>query len=227
MKMIVGLGNPGQKYVGTRHNIGFEVLGRFAKKHFAPDPKLKFQAEFSEIQFGETKVLLLCPLTYMNLSGQSVSQAASFFKVKSTDILVVCDDFNLDVNRIRFRPGGSAGGQNGLDDIIKKLGTKDFARLRVGIGPVPARWNPADFVLGKFTEDELGQLTKVVDRCVLGLEDWVKQDVRYCMNRHNGFPDAQKKKSSSKKEEGKPGLADKSDSGGKETESKQETNENP
>ena len=148
--MIVGLGNPGQKYVGTRHNIGFDVLGQFARKHFASGPRSKFEAEYSEVQIGDTKVILLCPLTYMNLSGQSVSQATSFFRIDSNDLLVVCDDFNLEINRVRFRPSGTSGGQNGLDDIINRLGTRDFARLRIGIGPVPEKWNPADFVLGKF-----------------------------------------------------------------------------
>ncbi|MEC9092044.1 MAG: aminoacyl-tRNA hydrolase [Planctomycetota bacterium] len=193
MKMIVGLGNPGQKYVGTRHNIGFEVLGRFARKHFASTPRSKFEAEYSEIQVEDTKVILLCPLTYMNLSGQSVGPAASFFRIKPNDILVVCDDFNLEIDRLRFRPSGTSGGQNGLDDIINKLGTKDFPRLRVGIGPVPEKWNPADFVLGKFTEDENQQVDKVVDRCLLALEDWVKQDIGLCMNRYNGVSEASKK----------------------------------
>ena len=207
MKMIVGLGNPGQKYVGTRHNIGFEVVGEFARKKIASTPRAKFEGEYSEIQIGDEKVILLCPLTYMNLSGRSVSQAASFFKIDSTNILVVCDDFNLNIERIRFRPSGSAGGQNGLDDIIKKLGTQDFPRLRVGIGPVPQRWNPADYVLGKFSADEIAQLKPVLDRCVRGLEDWVKHGVSRCMNQYNGLPDTGKKQTGKKKQDSKESYA--------------------
>lgn len=201
MKMIVGLGNPGQKYVGTRHNIGFEVLGQFARKHFASKPKAKFESEYSELQLGEQKILLLCPLTYMNLSGQGVSQAASFFRIEPTEILVVCDDFNLEINRLRFRPSGSAGGQNGLKDIIQRLGSQDFSRLRVGIGPVPGRWNPADFVLGKFSEEEVQQMRRVIDRCVDGLEDWIREGIGFCMNHYNGSPDAKTKSPNNSVEE--------------------------
>lgn len=187
MKMIVGLGNPGQKYVGTRHNVGFEILGQFAKQQNASIPRSKFEAEYSEFNLGDEKVILLCPLTYMNLSGQSVSQAASFFRIDSKEILVVCDDFNLNINRVRFKPSGSAGGQNGLNDIIKRLGTSEFPRLRVGIGPVPPKWNPADFVLGKFTEEERAQMDKVIDHCLLGLKDWLTQGISRCMNRYNSL----------------------------------------
>lgn len=192
MKMMVGLGNPGQKYVGTRHNIGFDVIGEVAKRHVAPLPRAKFESEYTEIQIGQEKVILLCPLTYMNLSGNGVSQAAGFFKIKPSDIIVVCDDFNLNLERIRFRPAGSAGGQNGLDDIIKKLGTQGFPRLRVGIGPVPEKWNPADFVLGKFSSEEINQLKPVVDRCVRGLEEWVKSGIQHCMTQYNGLPQKEK-----------------------------------
>ncbi len=192
MKMIVGLGNPGQKYVGTRHNVGFEVLGQIAKKHFAPPPKSKFQSEVSEIRIGNEKILLLCPLTFMNLSGQGVSQASSFYQIEPAEILVVCDDFNLGLDRLRFRPAGTSGGQNGLKDIIKRLGTQDFPRLRVGIGPVPERWDPADFVLGKYSEEELARTNAVVDRCVKASEDWVKNGVGYCMNLYNSDPNKKK-----------------------------------
>jgi len=192
MKMIVGLGNPGQKYVGTRHNVGFEVLGQIAKKHFAPTPKSKFQSEISEIRIGNEKILLLCPLTFMNLSGQGVSQASSFYQIDPASILVVCDDFNLALDRVRFRPSGTSGGQNGLKDIMKRLGTQDFPRLRVGIGPVPERWDPADFVLGKYSEEELARTKAVVDRCVKASEDWVKHGISYCMNQYNSDPNKKK-----------------------------------
>lgn len=193
MKMIVGLGNPGQKYVGTRHNIGFEIVGRLAVKNSAPPPRLKFEAEYSEIRIGDQRVVLLCPLTYMNLSGRSVAKASRFFKIAPEDLLVVCDDFNLKLSRVRFRPAGSAGGQNGLDNIIRMLGTDVFPRLRVGIGPVPDGWNPADFVLGKFTTEELERLNPVVDRCVAALTDWVRHGISICMNRYNAANEPKKK----------------------------------
>lgn len=209
----MGLGNPGQKYVGTRHNVGFEVLGQIAKSHCAPSPKSKFQSEISEIRIGNEKMILLCPLTFMNLSGQAVSQAASFYQIEPSDILVVCDDFNLALDRLRFRPSGSAGGQNGLSDIIKRLGTQDFPRLRVGIGPVPERWNPADFVLGKHSEDELARLKPVVDRCVRAAEDWVKNGVSYCMNQYNSDPNKKKitKSKTTNRDSEKDSLDDKSE----------------
>lgn len=200
MKMIVGLGNPGQEYVGTRHNVGFEIMHRIAKKHFAPAPRVKFQSELSEIRLDNEKILLLCPLTFMNRSGQAVVEAAKFFQVEPSDILVVCDDFNLQLDRLRFRPSGSAGGQNGLKDIINRLGTNEFHRLRVGIGPVPGKWDPADFVLGKWSTAELNQMDLMVDRCVAAVEDWIRLGIDPCMNQYNRNPETKNKTNDSKKQ---------------------------
>ena len=211
MKMIVGLGNPGQQYVGPRHNIGFEVLGRLSQKVCAPPPKAKFQGEFTEIQLRTEKIILLCPLTFMNLSGQCVSQAANFYRIDPVDILVVCDDFNLSLDRLRFRASGSSGGQNGLNDIINRLGTQDFPRLRIGIGPVPERWNPADFVLGKFHREDLDRVDSTVDRCVKAIEEFVEFGIGHCMNQYNRGSESRNKKNVSNSTESPKSKGDSGD----------------
>ena len=134
MKLIVGLGNPGSKYDQTRHNVGFMVVDAFAERYGAKVRRKKFNALFEEISVEATKILLLKPQQYMNRSGHAVATAAGFYKLDPVDILVVTDDMALEVGRIRLRAKGSAGGHNGLKDIIARLGTQDFPRLRVGIG---------------------------------------------------------------------------------------------
>ncbi len=134
MKLVVGLGNPGRKYQVTRHNVGFEVLAAMARKYAAGPVRSKFEGEVSEVIQGDCRALLLCPLTYMNRSGLSVCAAYDFYKLELPQLLVVCDDFNLPLGKLRFRPSGSAGGQKGLADIIQRLGSDQFARLRIGIG---------------------------------------------------------------------------------------------
>lgn len=186
MKLVVGLGNPGRKYEATRHNVGFEVLGRLAQQFGQGRPRARFEGEVVEAQVGQESLLLLTPLTYMNRSGQSVRPAADFYKLQPDDVLVVCDDFSLPVGRLRFRPQGSAGGQKGLNDVIRALGTQEVPRLRIGIGPVPDRWDPADFVLGKFGSDEREVMDQIVARAADGVADWVRHDVQFCMNEYNG-----------------------------------------
>ncbi|MEZ6070203.1 MAG: aminoacyl-tRNA hydrolase [Pirellulales bacterium] len=154
MKLIVGLGNPGHKYDKTRHNVGFAVLDELERRDGGTPARRRvaFQGLKAEAGIGGEKVLLLWPHTYMNRSGQSVAEACQFYKLNHRDVLVVCDDFHLPLAKIRFRPQGSAGGQKGLADIIRALGTDDVPRLRVGIGPVPDRYDAADFVLGRFAK---------------------------------------------------------------------------
>ncbi len=150
MKLIVGLGNVGRKYEHTRHNVGFNVIDLVAKRNGGSSPKEKFDGSTIEVTIGSERALLLWPHTLMNRSGQSVQAAMAFYQLPLTDLLVICDDFNLPMGKLRIRKQGSAGGQNGLGDIIKRLSSDEFSRLRVGIGPVPDAWDPADFVLGKF-----------------------------------------------------------------------------
>lgn len=187
MKLLVGLGNPGKKYEGTRHNIGFEVLYEVARRFAQGKPKTAFDAETIEVTIGSERCLVMCPQTFMNRSGQSVQKAKDFFKLDNADLLVVCDDFSLPVGTLRIRPQGSAGGQNGLKDIINRIG-QDYARMRVGIGPVPDRWDPADFVLGKFNKTERAEMEHTVVRGADAVEDWVREGTEFCMNRYNAQP---------------------------------------
>lgn len=185
MKIIVGLGNPGPKYAGTRHNVGFEVLSRLARKHAAGPARNKFQGEISEAEIGGEKALLLLPLTYMNLSGGSVLAARDFYKVELSDILVICDDLNLPLARLRIRGSGSAGGQKGLDDIIRRLGSQAVPRLRVGIGTPPPQWDVADYVLSRFTKDEQPLIDEALTRAVEATAAWSAKGVEHCMNKYN------------------------------------------
>src|SRR3954469_13355111 len=152
-KLVVGLGNPGSKYEGTRHNIGFEVVDRLAEGGSGATFTRKFDGLLAEIEIDFRRVLLLKPETFMNLSGRSVAQVLRFYKLELADLLVVSDDLSLPLGKLRIRGGGSDGGQKGLRDIAAQLGTEGFARLRIGIGergPVDA----ADFVLSRFRSAE-------------------------------------------------------------------------
>lgn len=186
MKLIVGLGNPGGKYEATRHNIGFDVIEQLAQRHAADSGKTKFEGLLQECLIGSERSLLLRPHTFMNLSGRSVRQAVDFYKIELDDVLLVCDDFHLDLGVIRLRARGSDGGQKGLADTIRQLGTDQFARLRVGIGPVPDRWNAADFVLGKFTTSDQKVLTNELIRLCDAVDAWVSEGMTDAMNRYNG-----------------------------------------
>ena len=191
MKLIVGLGNPGSKYEETRHNIGFEVLEHLAQRHTAQGDgkgagRKKFEGELQECLIGSERTLLLKPHTFMNLSGRSVRQAVDFYKIEIEDTLLVCDDFHLDLGVLRLRARGSDGGQKGLADTIQQLGTNELARLRVGIGPVPDRWNAADFVLGKFAKTEQKLLETELIRICDAVDTWATQGITAAMNRFNG-----------------------------------------
>ena len=158
MKLIVGLGNPGAKYRMTRHNVGYMVLAELAQKlsgSQAIRPQSKFHGDLVDIREpgGET-VLLLAPTTYMNRSGLSVGETVGFYKMPPSDVLVVCDDLNLPFTRLRFSSEGSSGGQKGLADILRVLGTEKVPRLRIGIGNPPGQMDAADYVLMNFTEKE-------------------------------------------------------------------------
>ena len=188
MKLIVGLGNPGRKYEGTRHNIGFDVLSEIARKNNAEPPRAKFDALAAEVRLGSDKTLLLWPQTFMNLSGSSVGKARDFYKLEDQDILIVCDDLNLPLAKLRFRGRGSSGGQKGLDDILRRLGSTDIARLRVGVGMTPQGWDAADFVLSKFRKDEGADIEQCIWTAADAAVEWVAQGTDYCMNRYNADP---------------------------------------
>ena len=139
-----------------------------------------------DVDIGGQRVLLLCPLTYMNCSGASVQPARDFHKIDNRDLIVVCDDFSLPLAKLRFRARGSAGGQKGLQDIVQRLGTEEFPRLRIGIGTPPPQWDPADFVLSKFTVEERKSIDAAIATAVQALQDWVSQGTEFCMNQYNG-----------------------------------------
>lgn len=190
MKVVVGLGNPGREYVGTRHNIGFDVLAELANRFQAPKPKVKFEAEVSEIVSGSERILLIAPLTYMNLSGRSVRQVLDFYKLTPGDVLVVCDDMNLPLGKLRIRKSGSAGGQKGLDNILQQLGTQDVARLRIGVD-APKGGRPArDWVLAPFAKSDGPAVRMAVEDAASAAEVWWGTGVEAAMNRYNGDPEA-------------------------------------
>jgi PTH1 family peptidyl-tRNA hydrolase len=159
---------------------------KLARNHAAGPISSRFQGEVIDLPSQAGKVLLLCPATFMNRSGQSVLAALDFYKLPLSDLLVVCDDFSLPLGRLRFRSQGSAGGQKGLADIIRRVGSEQFARLRVGIGPPPSHWDPADYVLGRFSTDQRAVIDEAVQRAAHGVDDWLAHGTEYCMNQYNG-----------------------------------------
>jgi peptidyl-tRNA hydrolase, PTH1 family len=185
MKLVVGLGNPGRKYEGTRHNVGFRVAAELAAKHGATKPKRAFQGEVVEAKIDAEKLLLLCPHTLMNLSGGSVLEARDFYKIPEDELLVVSDDLNLPLGKLRFRESGSSGGQRGLEDILRRLGTDLVPRLRIGIGSPPAGRDAADFVLGRFAKAELPEIEEAVWRAADAVAIWVREGIAVAMNRYN------------------------------------------
>jgi PTH1 family peptidyl-tRNA hydrolase len=185
MKLIVGLGNPGRKYQATRHNVGFAVLAELARKFATGRPKTKFHGEVVEAVLDGQKALLLGPKTYMNRSGASVQAARDFYKLPHEDLLVVCDDLNLPLAKLRFRAKGSSGGQKGLADIINRLGTEEFSRLRIGIGPPPEGWEATDYVLARFTPEEKPDMEEAVLRSADAVAVWAREGIQRCMNQYN------------------------------------------
>jgi peptidyl-tRNA hydrolase, PTH1 family len=184
IRLIAGLGNPGQEYDGTRHNIGFEVIDKLADKYGVDVSKKNFGGVLGQTALEDKKLILLKPLKYMNNSGQVVATAAGFYKLQPLQILVITDDMALEPGTIRLRASGSAGGHNGLADIIQKLSTVDFARLRVGIGqkgPVIGR----DYVLSKPSKDEKQLLNEAVEQAAEAAIFWAQQGVDAAMTKFN------------------------------------------
>ncbi len=185
MKLIVGLGNIGSQYVHTRHNIGFEVVDEIAREYQARFKKGKFKGDDVQINIAGHRIMMLKPSTFMNLSGEAVIAAVRFYRIAPADILIVCDDVALPVGKIRFRAQGSDGGHNGLFNIINRLGTNAFPRLRVGVGAPPQQMDMVDYVLGRFVSDERDKINEARDNAVRGVDTWVREGITPAMNRWN------------------------------------------
>ena len=185
--LLVCLGNPGDKYENTRHNVGFMVADEIGERQNAPIQKLKFKALTNLFTISGQKVLVMKPITYMNLSGEAVRQAVDFYKIQPDHVLVVSDDTALALGRLRIRKGGSAGGHNGLKNIILHLGTDQFPRLRVGVGEKPhPDYDMADWVLGKFTGEDKKTMDAAVKRAADAIECILAEGLDRGMNRFNG-----------------------------------------
>ncbi|MBZ4688234.1 MAG: peptidyl-tRNA hydrolase, family [Clostridia bacterium] len=186
MKMIVGLGNPGKKYEATRHNAGFMALDFLGDELGVSIEKQKEKALIAETHYEGQKVILVKPQTYMNLSGEAVEPLRKFFKISSEDIIVIYDDLDLDLGRIRIRPKGGTGGHNGVSSIINSLGTREFNRLRIGIGRPPEGMDPVDYVLGIFSEEESKIITEVLPKVAEAVKEFIiSSDIEKIMNKYN------------------------------------------
>jgi len=186
VKLIVGLGNPGRQYSGTRHNVGFDVVDVLAWRSGISMTVEKFHGWFGKGEIHGEPVVLLKPTTFVNRSGRAVSAAGRFYKLESGDLMVVSDDTALPPGRVRIRKGGSAGGHNGLQDIIDFLGTSDWSRLRVGTGEPFG--DPSTYVLSRFADDEIEVMDRARRWAADALECWIERGVDTAMNRYNGDP---------------------------------------
>lgn len=185
MKIIVGLGNPTKEYAGTRHNVGFSVIYNISDAYgIAVDTK-KHKALIGKGMIEGEKVVLAMPQTYMNLSGESVRELMDFYKCDLQDLIVIYDDISLDVGKIRIRAKGSAGGHNGIKNIIAHLNTQGFTRIKVGVGEKPPKMDLADYVLGRFSKEEQPIIRESADRVREAVADIIMHDVSYAMNKYN------------------------------------------
>ena len=188
MKLIVGLGNPGKQYRESRHNVGFMVIKDLCRRWGVEASRRKHQGRVGSMVRNDEQILLLQPQTYMNLSGESVAAAVNFYKVEPVDILVILDDMALELGQLRLRPKGSAGGHNGLNDIIIKLGGDDFARLRIGIGTARGA-GAIGHVLGQFEKEEKKIIASAVEKAAEAVECWLTEGIGMAMNKYNVRPE--------------------------------------
>ncbi|MDF2875814.1 MAG: pth [Sporomusa sp.] len=184
MKIIVGLGNPGQEYSATRHNIGFMAVDKLADKWAITPWRERYNALVAEYR-GEETVLLVKPLTYMNLSGRAVAPLAAFYKVQYGDITVIYDDLDLPAGRLRLRLKGGSGGHRGIESMLYELGKDDFARVRIGIGRPPQGWETANYVLGRFTTEEAPAISQALDQAAGAVECILQEGFTKAMNKFN------------------------------------------
>lgn len=185
MKLIVGLGNPGMQYAATRHNIGFEVIDSIAETYNISVTKNKYKALIGEGNIAGEKVILMKPQTYMNLSGEAVKACMDFHKISNEDLVVIYDDISLEVGQLRLRQTGSAGGHNGIKNIIAHLGTQAFPRIKFGVGEKPAGWDLANYVLGRFSEEDMKVIGPRIKDAVNATEAIISVGIEKAMNNYN------------------------------------------
>jgi peptidyl-tRNA hydrolase, PTH1 family len=184
--LVVGLGNPGAKYENTRHNVGFMTADALAARSGEPIRRIKYHALTSEAVIGGQSVLLMKPTTFMNLSGQAVGEAARFYKIPADHVLVISDDVDLPLGKLRIRKSGSAGGHNGLKNIIQLLGTDQFPRLKIGVGGKPhPDYDMADWVLGQFQGEDKKTIDAAVTRAADAVECLLADGIDRAMNQYN------------------------------------------
>ena len=183
--LIVGLGTPGQKSANTRHNMGFLTVDPRAEQVGVKLKKVKFKSVYNILSFAGCKCLVMKPQTYMNLSGEAVREAVQFYKIPADHVLVIYDDVSLPVGKLRVRPTGSAGGHNGIKNIIANLGTAHFMRVKVGVGEKPKNWDLADYVLSPFTKDERPLVNLAIEHAAKAIEQMLNGDVDAAMNEYN------------------------------------------
>lgn len=185
MYLIVGLGNPGEKYNSTRHNIGFEVIDYISNKYNIETNRIKFKGVYGEGFINGTKVILLKPTTYMNLSGESIREVVDFYKLQDDEVIVLYDDISLDIGKLRIREKGSAGGHNGIKSIISHLSSDVFPRIKIGVGQ--PKGDLVSHVLGRFSPAENEVLKESIEATSLAIEEIIREDTKSAMNKFNGF----------------------------------------
>ena len=185
MKLVAGLGNPGGQYRGTRHNVGFEVVDLLARRHGLAFESAPADAVLAKWRTNGEVVLVAKALTFMNLSGPAIAELVRYYRVSLADLLIVSDDVNLPLGRLRLRPGGSEGGHNGLRSVADALGTVDYPRLRIGVGRGDAQRDLADHVLARFENDELSGIEGAIARAADAVEAWIQQGFETVMNAYN------------------------------------------
>ena len=186
MYLIAGLGNPGKQYEATRHNMGFDTIDCLVEKHNIPQGGVKFNAMYGKSIIGGEKAILMKPLSYMNLSGGPIQEMSGYFKIDpETELIVIYDDIDLEPGQLRIRKKGSAGGHNGIKDIIRRLGTEKFIRIRVGVGAKPKDWDLADFVLGRFSDSDRKLVDEGINDAAEAVEMILSEGVDAAMNKYN------------------------------------------
>jgi PTH1 family peptidyl-tRNA hydrolase len=184
--LIVGLGNPGREYKDNRHNVGFMLIDRLSVRLNARLSRVQAKALVGSVNYEGDKLILAKPQTYMNLSGQSIQGLARFYKLPLENMIVAHDDLDLPFGTIRIRPGGGPGGQKGVASAIERLGTKDFSRLRIGIGRPPGRMDPAAYVLQDFAQGDLTLLSEILDHSADAVLTFITEGLNAAMNKFNG-----------------------------------------